>query len=165
MDLKELINTLFLLILLMFSNYLYELFPKQLNNFFTKSILAKHVLIIFLIFFSFELINATEDSAPLEKFYMSLILYVFYIFFNKTNLYQSILIIALLIVNYIIINQQNYLQNINQEYLHLDKYINILGYITLGVMLISFLTYFYKQLVEQEKFSIFKFWFGTIVKN
>lgn len=165
MNMTELINTLFLLILIMFSNYLYELFPRQLNNFLSNSIYSKHILVFFLIFFSSEFIGDSANISPLESFYMSLILYLFYIFFNKTNLYQSMLILILLITNFTIVRQQNYLKHNNKDYLYLDEYINVVSYITLGVMIISFLIYLNKQLTEQEKFSFFKFWFGTELKE
>jgi hypothetical protein len=165
MNITELINTLFLLILVMFGNYLYEIFPRQLNNFLSKSIYSKHILVFFLIFFSSELIHDVENKSPFESFYIALILYVFYIFFNKTNLYQSILILILLITNFTIIRQQNYLKHKNKDYLYLNEYIDVVSYIILGVMIISFLTYLNKQLTEQEKFSFFKFWFGTKIKE
>jgi hypothetical protein len=161
MDVKDLINTFFFLILIMFSNYLYELFPRQLNNFLVNSVIIKHLLIIFLVFFSLELNDRSNSKSPFQKFYESLIVYVFYLFFNKSTLFPSILIITLLASSYIMIKQQEYLKYKGEGYKHLDQAIDIVNWVVLGVMIVSFLLYFNKQLVEQKEFSIGKFIFGS----
>lgn len=164
MDIKQLISSFFIIILLMFSNYLYELFPKQLGKLLTKNILIKHVALLFLIFFSIELADEEFNISPFQKLYHSLIIYVFYIFFNKSTLYFSILILLLLATNYIIIKQQTFLKNNGDEYEYLDKPIEIINWVIFAVMVVSFMLYFNKQLIENEKFSIYEFIFGTKIK-
>jgi len=165
MDIKDLINTFFFLILIMLNNYLYELFPRQLNNYLTDSIIVKHLLIIFLIYFSLQLVDQVSEKSPFEKFYESLIVYVFYIFFNKSTLYPSILIITLLATNYVMFQQQEYLRYKGQNHDHLNQPIEIINWTVLGIVIVSSLLYLNKQITEKKEFSITKFIFGTKINS
>ena len=160
LDKKNLLDSFFLLILIMFSNYLYEIFPRGLDKLFKNNILIKHFLVFFLIFFTLELVD-NNNVSPLENFYTSIIVYVFYILFTKSNVYFSLIIILLLATNFILIKEKEYLKNKGDDYKYLDESINILFYIVLVILFISSIVYLNKQLKEQKNFTIYKFIFST----
>lgn len=104
-------------------------------------------------------------SSPAEKFYESALIYVFYLFFSKSTLWYSVTVICLLTANYIIISQQKYLEVKGENYQQLDTTIEIISWVILGVMIVSFLVYLQKQLKEHSDFSIIKFIFGNKEKD
>ena len=103
--------------------------------------------------------------SPFQKLYESAIIYVFYLFFSKSTLYFSIILIMLLAADYITISQQKYLEAKGEDSGYLNLPIYILAWIILGVMVISFGVYLKKQIKEHENFRVKKFILGGKEKD
>lgn len=155
-----LITGFFFTILIMFSEYIRTFFPRQLYKLLINNDLSKHFLLIVLIYFTVEIAD-NENISPLESFYTSLIIYLFYLFFTKSTLFFSLIIITLLMVNFIIIKQKSYFKNKGENHQNLEKTAEILFYITVAISVISSFFYLNKQLREQKNFSFYKFIFST----
>ena len=161
MEIKRLIGGFFWTILFMLGNHLIEFFPPQLHRLLNNNIFVEHIVLFFIIYFVMELGEDTGNVSPFEKFYESAIIYAFYLFFSKSTLIYSIIVILLLAANYIIISQQKYLRRKNKNGDHLDQSIEIISWVILGIMVVSFFVYLDKQIKDNKNFSIKRFVFGN----
>ena len=165
MDIKRLIGGFFWTILFMLGNYLIEFFPPQLHKLLKSNMIVEHIVLFFLIYFIMEMRDDNHLISPFQKLYEAAIIYVFYLFFSKSTIVYSIIIILLLSVNFIIISQQKYLEDKGENFQYLNNTIDIISWVILGVMIISFLVYLRKQLREHKNFSVKKFIIGNKEKD
>ena len=158
------ITAVFLLILAVCGNFVAETLGCQMQRLLTNNMYAKHLIIISLIYFT---INFTGDKAenPIEHLKKTMIIYVLFIIYSKTNIYFSSIGFLLLIVNYTLHTYITYYETIKDtEHLEeLNKYKNITMHTFIIVTLMGFTQYaIYQYSERREKFNPITFLFGKI---
>ena len=129
----NIVDGIFLFILIGFSNYINRIMPNRLEKFLFSNVWFQHVLIFFLINFSVELVNNGEES-PLDNFYNSLVIYLFYILFSKCDVIVCLLLIFILAALFIMTSEKTY-QGEDGKYL--EKSIRIVSYVAAGIVGLS----------------------------
>ena len=163
----ELMKPMLLILLALSGNFLTNLLPcsyqYQLNN----SMVFRHIILFFIIFFTLDvtqyLINNNNNNIvdPSLNIFYSFIVFLFYWSFSKQSFKFVVVIIILAIIYYINNSYIDYFEFIEIEYnilYDLKKYIPI---VTIIILMIGNLRYFYKQYYDHKKdFSIIKFILG-----
>lgn len=151
-SLNNIVSSFFLLTLINSASLIHDVYPKQLGKYIHDNVIAQHLFLLFLIYFSIEVID-DDDNITIENFYNALILYVFYLFFTKSNLFFSVLILILLSTIFILVK-------VKEDGKNIDNADVILTYVMLGILFVSFVYYLNKQIKDKkEKFSLYKFIF------
>lgn len=150
----NIVDGIFLFILIGFSDYINKIMPNRLEKFLFSNIWFQHILIFFLINFSVELVNNGQES-PLDNFYNSLIIYVFYILFSKCSVFVSLLLIFIFASLFIMTSEKNFQ---GEEGQYLEKPIDIISYIAAGIILISTIWTVWYGYKNNPKFNPIKFY-------
>lgn len=150
----NIINGIFLFMLVSFSNYINKIIPNVLDEFIYKSILFQHLIVLFLIYFSVELVDDTNQS-PLDNFYNCLITYVFYLIFSNSDTYIAILILFLLAFMYILINERTYLRNKGSSHTGLNTVIDFVSLVLVVLIVISLIMIFLRKAKYDKRFNYF----------
>ena len=148
------VGGIFLFILIGFSNYIYLIIPNQLEKFILGNLWFQHLLIFFLINFSVELVDNSYQS-PLNNFYNSIVIYIFYILFSKCSTLLSLVIIFLLAAIFIMVSEKEY-QGEGGKYL--ETPIRTLTYIICGLIGISTLWTLWTKYYTNPHFNLFKYY-------
>ena len=162
-EVNNIVSGIFLFILIGFGNYIYNIIPNNLEKIIVKNLWLQHLIILFLINFSVNLVDNTNQS-PLDNFYNSLVVYLFYMLFSKSHNYVSIIILLILAAMYILVSQREYLRENNLSSNHIEKTIDILSYLSIGLLVISNFYIIYIQMLNNPNFNIFKFYFKNNYK-
>jgi hypothetical protein len=165
-DIQFKLNGVFLILLVVFGNYIGQLLPCNLQTLLTRHIYAKHILIIFLIYYTVHM-NDKSYTSPLELLKYTLMIYALFLLFSKQNIYIALIVLILLGLEYI--NYSIITYNINSSHPTsinidiLDKINRIFNYLIFILLLLGFIFYFIKQRKDHKKdWSIIKFIFGSI---
>ena len=162
-ELSYKLKGVFLILLVIFANFLAQLFPCSLQKLFNDNIFAKHILILLLIFYTIH-INDDINHHPAEILFYSVLIYFIFLLFSKQNLVFAIIALILLVAKYINYSFIQYYDNLTKPKKHnlnnINEYINIL---LLLVLLLGFFKYFIKQRKDHKKnWSFLKFLFGNV---
>ena len=100
-------KSLLLLALAVMGNYVAETLGCETQYLLNNSMFAKHLCIIFIIYFT---INISSDEAinPIKEMKSSLFLWILFILFTKMNIYFTIIAFSLLCLHFILGNFENY---------------------------------------------------------
>ena len=160
------LNGVFLILLVVFGNYIGQLLPCNLQTLLTRHMYAKHILIIFLIYYTVHM-NDKSYTSPLELLKYTLMIYALFLLFSKQNIYIALIVLILLGLEYI--NYSIITYNINSSDPTsisidiLDKINRIFNYLIFILLILGFIFYFIKQRKDHKKdWSIIKFLFGSI---
>lgn len=168
------IYPIFILLLIISSNYLAELFPCRLRELLTNNIYIKHLFGFLTLLFFISITIGNVGSNVLEVIKNSFILYLYFILLTKNNKYFFIIICIILAVIYlghIEIKLLNEKENKSEnEKLFLKIYDkrqnkfgleNILHYAIVLLLLLGTLTYMGEKKIEYKKtFNYLIFFFG-----
>ena len=151
-------KSLLLLALAVMGNYVAETLGCETQYLLNNSMFAKHLCIIFIIYFT---INISSDEAinPIKEMKSSLFLWVLFILFTKMNIYFTIIAFNLLCIHFILGNFEKYYEkNNNEKDLEYIKKIKKHIYpILIVVILVGFIQYFLKEYKEHRRnFSLYK---------
>ena len=173
-------KSLFLLFLIMAAAFTSDLFGCHAKKILNFSIYAKHIVFIFLIYFTIDF--TSELQHPLTTLYYTIGLWIFYLFVIRVDVYFTFVIGILLFMLYVVDEYFEYLvdhesdphynnsdddekiENIKNKYREKHKYLTeIVSYLEFTIIiitLIGFLFYLNKQLKDKTPFSINKFILG-----
>jgi len=160
------IKGLFLLILAIGGGYTAETLGCKTQKLLSSNMYVKHMVSLFILFFSISLFDTGEIKHPFDIFKSSLGIYLLFICFTKMDIRFTIIVFSLLAGNYIFNLYINYLQENQLEEIHqlvlLKKItVNIYKLIIL-LIVVGFVMYFKKQYTEHSKdWSTNKFLFGV----
>ena len=155
----NIISGIFLFILIGFGNYIYNIIPNNLEKIIKENIFLQQLIILFLINFSVNLVDNTNQS-PLDNFYNSLIVYLFYILFSKSHVYVSLIILFLIAVMFILVSEDYYLKNNNLTNDKIVKTIEIISYFSVALLILSNLYIIYFRLSKDPNFNIIRYYFN-----
>ena len=176
----SIITGVFLLFLAISGNFLAETLGCQTQKLLTNSVAAKQIMIFFIIFFTLDFSNLSIEK-PSTKFFKTVFVYIFYLFFTKMNRIPTLIVFILLIATYVTNSYKKYYKAKFEEKtttnieLHKTKLKHkkmsdtllllesfLLGIIMI-VILVGFIKYYIQQKNEHKKdFNLFKFIFGVI---
>lgn len=145
----NIVDGIFLFILIGFSNYIYRIIPNQLEKFIFSHIFAQHLLILLLINFSVELVDNTNQS-PLDNFFNSLVIYGFYIVFSKCGTWVSIILTLLLAVMFYLTSERTYKGDPDG---YLEDEIRIIAYVSCGILGVSAIWTLYNGYRKNPSFN------------
>ena len=163
----DIMNGILLLTLAIMGGYIKNTLGCQLQKFLGENIIARNLVVIFIIYFS---IGFTSEKRihPFTVFKNALAIWVLYILYTNISLEFNI-IVFILVATYHVIN--NYIQYYEEDddpikYKEtinlLNKILDYLLYIIIGITIIGFILYFHKQKIDYSKtWSFYKFLFGT----
>ena len=158
---------LFLLILAIAGNFVAETLNCRTQKLLSENMYAKHLISLFILFFSITLFVGDEPTNLLLK---SVTIYLFFLLFTKMNLFFTIFVFILLAVYYMINLYIEFYSSLSEKeplnYLEkINKLTEIKGFILNCVIisiLVGFMLYFKKQYGDHsKKWSTSKFIFGV----
>ena len=165
------VTGIFLLVLAVSGNFIAETLGCKSQKLLSENMYAKNIIIILIVYFALG-VTDEENTRPEENMIMALQIWMFFLIFNKMNLYftgLSLLLITTVLIgkNYIDYYKEN---NKNNEH---DEKIEFIGKVSrniftvnIGVIIIGFLMYFRKQFNDHSAdFSFISFIFGKVQCN
>ena len=174
MDVKNLLNSLFLIFLAILANFTFNLLSCPLQTLLENNLLARHILYLSVILFTSTFLIDKKFN-PTDHLIGGFILYLFIIILTKMTIPFTIIVFFLLLTLYIIhlyVDYFSYKINNSKDKNEIKIYQNYNNYITiitkLLIILIICITLFgftqfllYKKKQYGKQFKIDKFIFGT----
>ena len=153
---------LLLLALTVMGNYVAETLGCSTQKMLTKNRIAKHVVILFLIYFT---LNITNDNSmhPVYGLGLTIVLFICFIIFTKMSTVATVIVFSSLCLHYIL---GNFITYYHTNGIHTyDTILNTLDtglFITITVStIIGFISYIRKEYREHKNFDLLKFFIGV----
>lgn len=169
-NINEIIVGIFLLILLVCSNFLESTLSCQFRKLLLNNMIAKNIIIFLTLFFTLNYTSIKRH--PIDNLKIALIIFLFFILFNKTDIYFTlinfILLIVIIFINQLIKYEKYILEKENIEIIstkieNMIKIRNYFIYLLLFLIIIGFLLYFKKQYNDHKKnFNFLTFLLGKV---
>ena len=166
----DIIKGIYLLILMIIAGETASTFSRQGYDFLKKNYMAKHVIIICIIYFTIDYSNS-KVFHPMQTLLLTGLIWLFYILISKQNLTFTIIIFGLITLIYFLYDfvsyyKYQYKQTKDKELQSkidtLDKIITYTTYMIIGISVIGFLKYYsFQKGVRKNKFKNAKFIFGS----
>lgn len=158
---------IFLLILAVSGNFVAETMSCQTQKVMNENMYVKNAIIILIIYFSLGFASSEDNLPPTELLKQALYIWVFFLMFNKMELFFTGMVVAMLVVLLICKDYITYYSKQNDEKYKksidtLSRTVDSLFYGITLTTIIGFGMYFKKQ--HNDYFSTFsysKFLFGT----
>ena len=169
----QILTGIFLLFLAASGNFIGETFTCKFRELLSTNMVAKHILIIIILYFSINFSNKEDAEHPIKNLYTTLKIYLLFILFSKMNIYFTIFTLLLLAIvyaldkyiTYIRYNKKNNNKDEKNEKLIENLILlsdSLIIFIILCILL-GFTLYLYQQYSDHKKnWSICKFIFGSI---
>lgn len=160
---KNLVKGVFLLIIAVCGNFVAETLGCQTQKLLAENMLAKHLIIIMIIFFS---INLTGDSDihPNINMLKSLFVWILFVFFTRMSLNFTIIVFSLIMIVYIMDSYINYYIKKNEETKSLLLVQTNLYYIICLLIITGFVLYLKKQYIDyKDNWNTLTFLFGKTI--
>ena len=168
----KILTGIFLLFLAASGNFIGETFTCKLRELLSTNMVAKHILIIIILYFSINFSNKEDTEHPIENLYTTLKIYLLFILFSKMNIYFTIFILLLLAIVYALEKYVTYIRYNKKDNKDKGEEKLIENLILLSdsliifiilCILLGFTLYLHQQYSDHKKnWSIFKFIFGSI---
>lgn len=163
-DWSDSLGYLFLLYLMVSSNYMGTLFGCRVQDLMQNNMLIKHLLAFFALYFTISLFDKdSEEKSPLTKLKNSFGIYILFLLSTKMTYTTWVLYLFLLATIYVISIFQRTPGWIKPEYEEkVRKIQKLLIAGSLGVLIFGFLLYYGEKKLEfQKDFDIYKFISGN----
>jgi hypothetical protein len=162
----NIMNGVLLLILAISGNFIAETLGCKTQKLLTENMLAKHVVILFIIYFSLGFTSESNPN-PIILLRNSVSIWVLFLLFTKMSLNFNIFVFGLVVLYHFINTYINYYSNkdkkkYKKEIDNYNKILNYLKYLIIGSLIVGFVLYFNKQRNDYSKnWSTFNFIFGV----
>jgi len=162
----NIMNGVLLLILAIAGNFIAETLGCKTQKLLTENMLAKHVVILFIIYFSLGFASESNPN-PMILLRNSVSIWVLFLLFTKMSLNFNIFVFGLVVLYHFINTYINYYSSLDKkkykkEIDNYNKILYYLKYLIIGLLIVGFVLYFNKQRNEYSKnWSTFKFIFGV----
>lgn len=166
-DIETIFRTILLLFIILSANFLQHGLSCNIREHLRNSILDKQIFILLTIYFTVSLMDTDNELEIKKRIVYSLIIFLMFIIFQKTNKYFTITIFILLVISFTL-NEKIKFNNLNNkqykdEEKKIKNIINIIYIVSLLLLIIGHLIYFKKQYLEHKKnFNIKTFYLGTL---
>ena len=171
MDFDTEVKGLFLLVLAISGNFIAETLNCKTQKLLSENMYAKHLISLFILFFSITLFNGEE---PLKIFIKTISIYILFLLFTRMNLMFTWIVFILLTVYYVVGLYLDYYvkESEKESEKESDKYLEkikklhktkeLITKMILIFILTGFTLYFQKQYKDHYKnWSTTKFIFGV----
>ena len=156
---------IFLLLVAVSGNFVAETLSCQLQKLLSENMYVKNIVILMIIYFSLGFASSEGAISPHSVALQSVMIWMFFIFFNKMDITFTIAALVGLFFILVIRNYVEYYEKIreNVEIVpFLKSMMDNLFIGVCGVVIIGFLLYFKRQHAEYKKsFSLITFLFGN----
>lgn len=162
----NIMNGVLLLILAISGNFIAETLGCQSQNLLRNNMIAKHIMILFIIYFSLGFASESNPN-PLILLRNSVSIWVLFLLFTKMSLHFNIFVFGLVVLYHFINTYINYYSSLDKkkykkEIENYSKILNYLKYLIIGSLIVGFVLYYNKQRKDYSKnWSTFKFIFGV----
>jgi heme/copper-type cytochrome/quinol oxidase subunit 2 len=159
------IKGIVLIILAISGNIVAQTFGCKSQKVLSENIFAKHIVILFILYFSIGFTNSNEDDPkhPLETIKLVIIIYILFIMLTKMNVQFTILVFIILIATYINNTFIDYYKKVSAEQDTIKRSENLQDILitsTIVIIIIGFILGFHKQYNDHKKhWSLFTFLF------
>ena len=163
----DIIVGIFLLILAISGNFLSETMGCQIQKLLSNNMFAKNIIIVMVIYFSLGFASDESNPHPLYVMKQTILIWLFFLLFNKMDVYYTIAVTFLLFAILICKDYKSYYNSqTGKEYkdktIFLENLSNKLIIVTMLLTIIGFFIYFRKQRSDYSgSFSYAKFILGT----
>lgn len=162
---------IFLLILAVSGNFVAETLSCQMQKLLSSNMIAKNTVIMMIIYFALGLSSDNTNDNPLTTMMRSVVIWMFFVIFNKMSVYFGLVAIAGLFGILLCKDYAEYYQKLDSE-THSDTYrdtiqmlVNTIDKLFIGIcltILVGFTVYFRKQYATYYRtFSYTTFLFGN----
>jgi len=158
---------IFLLLLAVGSNYVAQTFSCKTQQLLTESMYAKHVMVLFIIYFAVGFTDETNTS-PFQKLQITFLVWALFLMFTKMTPLFTIAAFVSFTLAYYIQTYIVYYKNLKDDKKYGKRITNLenifytLMSITILTIIFGFLLYFNYQYSERKyDWSTTKFLFGT----
>jgi hypothetical protein len=153
---------LLLLALTIMGNFVSETLSCSTQRLLTSNRIAKHLIILFLIYFTLNITNSDEVH-PYEEIKMAFILWLCFLIFTKMSVVYEAIVFTCFCLHYILDNYRDYYHKNNiHDY---DNQIYFMEKLLLTIIIlttiIGFLSYIVKKNKQHKKFSWYTFFIGV----
>ena len=161
------INGIFLIIIAVLGNFVAETLSCPMQKVITNNMYVKNIVIILIIYFSIGFTSSEENISPIELLKYAIAIWVFFIMFNKMNIYFSGIVFSMIVIllicnNYISYYEKDDIEKHKDKIENLDKAVKYLFNTIIVFTILGFALYFKKQRKDYSKsFSYSKFILGT----
>ena len=161
------ITGIFLLILAVSGNFVAETMSCQSQKVLSENMFVKHAVIILITYFSLGFASGENNIDPSELFKQAIYIWIFFLMFNKMELFFTGVVVAMLTTLLICKNYISYYEkdNADKNKQIIDTLTRVSDYLFNGVLIttvIGFGLYFKKQHTDYyNDFSYTKFMFGS----
>ena len=162
------LSGIFLFMIIIFGDYIGKMFPCGFQKLFDRNIYCKYILAFFILFIAIILSSKTlaENKNVLLLFGITCILYIWFLFMTKMNVYFfiSLIIILFILYGYIQYYDTNKLENKDKKKYNIITLIFFI--LAIVITVIGFLLYYGEKKYEYKKmFSWNTFFFDTVKCN
>ena len=163
----DIIKGIFLLILAISGNFLSETMGCQMQKLLTNNMFAKNIIILMVIYFALGFASDQTNPHPLDIIKQTLLIWVFFLIFNKMDVYYTA-IVAFLLFSILLCKDylkyyktENEKEN-NEKIVYLEDIVDKIVIVTLLITIVGFFIYFSKQRSDHsDSFSYTKFILGS----
>ena len=162
------LSGIFLFMIIIFGDYIGKMFPCGFQKLFDRNIYCKYILAFFILFIAIILSSKTlaENKNVLLLFGITCILYIWFLFMTKMNVYFfiSLIIILFILYGYIQYYDTNKLENKDKKKYNIITLIFFI--LAIVITVIGFLLYYGEKKYEYKKmFSWNTFFFDNVKCN
>ncbi len=163
----DVIKGIFLLILAISGNFLAETMGCQMQKLLTNNMFAKNIIILMVIYFALGFASDQTNPHPWDIAKQTLFIWVFFLIFNKMDVYYTTIVTILLFSILLCIDYLKYYKTKNEKennekIVYLEAIVDKIVIVTLLITIVGFFIYFSKQRSDHsESFSYTKFILGS----
>ena len=178
----NIMKSVFLLILIMAGSFISDIFGCQSKKILEQNMYVKHIIFIFLIYFTIDFTSGTYLS-PFKIVTYTIQLWIFYLMIIRMNIYFTVVVASLLFLLYVTDEYFEYIVKVETEELikdtdqdktdeiinsfrskhsYLKEFVDKLEYLILIITIVGFVSYYLKQKKEKKNFSTLNFIFGNL---
>jgi len=163
----DIIKGIFLLILAVSGSYVGETMNCQMRKLLLSNMFAKNIIILMIIYFALGFASNEHSPNPLYIIKQTMIIWLFFLIFNKMDLPYIIIVSFILFATLICKNYISYFnthedKKYKEKIPFIEDVSNILITFSVLISIVGFFIYFRKQRLEyKDSFSYVKFIFGS----
>ncbi len=162
------LNGIFFFMIIILGGYTENMFPCGFQKLFNRNIYCKYILSFFILFIAIILSNEklAKNKSILLLFGITCLLYIWFLFMTKMNVYFFISLITILFVLYAYIQYYDF-NKLEEKEKKTNNIIKLIFFIlAIVITVVGFLLYYGEKKYEYKKmFSWNTFFFDTVICN
>jgi heme/copper-type cytochrome/quinol oxidase subunit 4 len=162
------LSGIFLFMIIIFGDYIGKMFPCGFQKLFRNNIHYKYILSFFILFIAIILSNEklAKNKSIILLFGITCLLYVWFLFMTKMNVYFFISLLVILFVLYAYIQYYDFHKLEEKEKKTYNIITLIFFILAIVITVVGFLLYYGEKKYEYKKmFSWNTFFFDTVICN